>query len=540
MYGHPISNYEYVELDSAANKRLCRQLRVHYHTVSEHYSPGSAKTLSQLNELQRRAVLTGSEYVLSNGFGHQTAAITEQDIRMDAALKLGAGAYGQVHSRGEHAVKTTAMFGCRGCNGNVLEAAIAAELRDDPQPHLIRVESVDVDQVGAISISMERGNVSLSEYLRRTTKLELQREAGPIIKQIAEGLSALHAKGYVHGDLKPANIMCVPSASNLESNEQVVFKIIDFGCSRPLQEGSKNVREGGGGTHQYSAPETFFEGRSKPTPEWDVWGLGCILYRLIFGGHLIRVAAKDSQNRHAYLEVHKREQNFSNDRRFGRRPQGVTPALFAYMQSLLELDPKQRARLAPFAGSQASFLPRTLDPISDRWNPDRTHMIDRLYRKQKDQPWLIPLAVNMLDRYCEAVAAGTWGTAVQPVSKKIQAACMWLSYVMLTPTLMEVRGNNSHTNRDVIMQVARVLRFRLYADTCLSLLLLNHQHQDIDHDRIHQLLLVEARAQNARELYLEPDSGCSSSTEEQPCKRRKVSATDGKAVSSSSCNSHNS
>lgn len=454
---------------------------------------------------------------------------------MDAAVKLGSGASGQVHSRGEHAVKTTAMF-ARHRNGNVLEAAIAAELRDDPQPYLICVESVDVDELGAISISMERGSVSLSEYLRRTRKLELQREAGPIIEQIAQGLSALHAKGYAHGDLKPANIMCVPSASK----EQVMFKIIDFGCSRPLQAGSKNARDGGGGTFQYSAPETFLEGRSNPTPEWDVWGLGCILYRLIFGGHLTSVAAKDAQNRNAYLEVHKREQNFSNDRRFGRCPAGVTPALFAYMQSLLELDPKQRARLAPFAGSQASFLPRTLDPVSDRWNPDRTHMIDRLYRKQKDQPWLIPLAVNMLDRYCEAVAAGTWGTAVRLVSPKIQAACMWLSYVMLTPTLMEVRHNNSHTNQAAIMHVARVLRFRLYADTCLSLLLLSHQHEDIDHDRIHKLLLVEARAQNARDLYLEPDSGCSSLTEEQPCKRRKVSGTDCKAVSSSSCNSHNS
>lgn len=179
---------------------------------------------------------------------------------MGAAIKLGAGSYGEVHSCGLHAVKTTDMFRC---NGNILEAAIAAELRDDPRPHLVGVESVDVDQFGTISTSMERGKSSLSVYLRRQdspTRQYLQKHAGNLITQIAQGLLSLHARGFVHGDVKPANIICVDTDTSLR------LKLIDFGCSRSHlpQTGSEVERGRGPGTSQCSAQNHSFQAQSQP------------------------------------------------------------------------------------------------------------------------------------------------------------------------------------------------------------------------------------------------------------------------------------
>lgn len=236
---------------------------------------------------------------------------------------------------------------------------------------------------------------------------------------------------------------------------------------------------------------------------------------MLFGSILNQAAEGDGTHPKAYLELFERQKDWSSEQRFGTCPEGVAPALFAYMQSLLELDPKRRACLS-HGKPPAVYLPRILDPVGgDRWNPERTYMIEKLYKLYWEERWLIPLAVNMLDRYCEAAAGDG---VVQPVSRTTRAACMWLSRAMLTP---DRRDKVEGETRAEVMRVAGVLRFRLSVDTCLSLLVRNPQHAGVDHGRIQQVLQAEGGAQRAMELYLEQDSECSTLTEEQPCKRRR-------------------
>jgi serine/threonine protein kinase/tetratricopeptide (TPR) repeat protein len=92
--------------------------------------------------------------------------------------------------------------------------------------------------------------------------------------QIAEGLVQAHAKGIIHRDVKPANIMV---------SENNLVKIMDFGLAK-LSGVSKVTRTGTAlGTISYMSPEQIrgeiVDGRS------DIWSLGVTMYELLAGRH---------------------------------------------------------------------------------------------------------------------------------------------------------------------------------------------------------------------------------------------------------------
>jgi serine/threonine-protein kinase len=92
-----------------------------------------------------------------------------------------------------------------------------------------------------------------------------------VMAQIADALSALHREDYVHGDVKPGNIM-------LEPNGRAV--LIDLGFAR--QPGTLPFGDGLPGTPNYLAPElcrrTFVD-----TAAADVFALGVTAYELLTG-----------------------------------------------------------------------------------------------------------------------------------------------------------------------------------------------------------------------------------------------------------------
>ncbi|MBL9101112.1 MAG: serine/threonine protein kinase [Myxococcales bacterium] len=101
-----------------------------------------------------------------------------------------------------------------------------------------------------------------------------------IILQICDGLAAIHDRGIIHRDMKPANCMLSPGV-----NEVVHVKIVDLGIARR----SSVMRPGSTsdgmfiGSAAYASPEQAAGETTTLTYGSDVYSVGIILYELLTG-----------------------------------------------------------------------------------------------------------------------------------------------------------------------------------------------------------------------------------------------------------------
>jgi hypothetical protein len=97
-----------------------------------------------------------------------------------------------------------------------------------------------------------------------------------IIGEIADALDAAHAKGLVHRDVKPANILVCG-----EGDQEHVY-LTDFGLTKRVGSAAELTRAGAWvGTPDYVAPEQI-QGH-KVDRRADVYSLGCVLYEMLTG-----------------------------------------------------------------------------------------------------------------------------------------------------------------------------------------------------------------------------------------------------------------
>ena len=149
------------------------------------------------------------------------------------------------------------------------ESATAAEIE---HPNVIPVYEVGEDD-GLLFISMRFVHgVDLGRLLAQSGRLEPQRAAG-LISQVADALDAAHARGLVHRDVKPGNILVA---------ERDHVYLTDFGLTKRTSD-SRGMTQTGMfvGTVDYIAPEQV-EGR-RLDARADVYALGCVTYELLSG-----------------------------------------------------------------------------------------------------------------------------------------------------------------------------------------------------------------------------------------------------------------
>jgi tetratricopeptide (TPR) repeat protein/TolB-like protein/tRNA A-37 threonylcarbamoyl transferase component Bud32 len=121
---------------------------------------------------------------------------------------------------------------------------------------------------------------TLAQRLRCAGALTVE-QALPIAEQLTGALSAAHAVGVVHRDLKSSNIMLL-EAERAGDPPRVV--VTDFGLAHSLSGASVDAISATGellGTPDYMAPEQIEGGLV--TPATDIYALGIVLYEMVTG-----------------------------------------------------------------------------------------------------------------------------------------------------------------------------------------------------------------------------------------------------------------
>jgi hypothetical protein len=98
----------------------------------------------------------------------------------------------------------------------------------------------------------------------------------PIALQLLDGVGAAHARGVIHRDLKPDNVMLCP-----RRGQAPLVKLLDFGLARSLSPEDEVTRQGLMGSVLYLAPERITGGAL--TARADVYALGVLFYHMLSG-----------------------------------------------------------------------------------------------------------------------------------------------------------------------------------------------------------------------------------------------------------------
>ncbi|MCL8011711.1 protein kinase [Streptomyces sp. AS02] len=146
------------------------------------------------------------------------------------------------------------------------------------QPRLIRMyDTLTVDDParpaldGATVLVLEKAEGSLSALLAADPRPA----AGPaLLAQICEGLAQLHHAGWVHGDLKPANVLLMADGS---------ARLADFNMAAEME--GTHAYTPAFSTPDYTPPELLWseigERGRRIRPSADVWAFGVLAHLLL-------------------------------------------------------------------------------------------------------------------------------------------------------------------------------------------------------------------------------------------------------------------
>lgn len=240
------------------------------------------------------------EYLLQRGLGSLAAGPQPRAPvvapgttllgRFRAERLLGEGGYGRAYLAQDEKldrqvvvkVVTPASLDEHAAKLLLREARLAGSLK---HPNIIGVYDV-IEGSGETFIVMEYADGgSLDELLRRRGALSLE-EATAALEQVLAALEAVHAKGVVHRDIKPQNILLMKDGT---------LKLADFGIARAGQGGPDTARLSVTGTQPgtllYMSPEQV---RGVEVDQRaDLYAAGVVFHQALTGRFYVRVAGKD-------------------------------------------------------------------------------------------------------------------------------------------------------------------------------------------------------------------------------------------------------
>jgi serine/threonine-protein kinase len=154
-------------------------------------------------------------------------------------------------------------------------------------PHLVRVYNFDPGSEGRPYFVMELlDGWTLDSIVRQHGPLPASR-AVYLVRQVCAALAEIHARGMVHRDVKPSNIMLCNYHTEFD-----FVKLLDLGVVHFPGAPRANPLHSIAGTPSYMSPELFMpsktlDGRS------DLFSVGAVLFFLVTGEALVNETVVD-------------------------------------------------------------------------------------------------------------------------------------------------------------------------------------------------------------------------------------------------------
>lgn len=223
------------------------------------------------------------------------------------------------------------------------EAIAASQIGHE---HIVNVTDLGRTPTGELFYVMELlEGESLGALLLRERFLPLWR-AVPIVTQVCRALEAAHARGIVHRDVKPQNVMLLQRQGHAD-----FVKVVDFGISKVMQgQPGNGLTEAGAilGTAHYMAPEQAAGGTVDARA--DVYSVGVLTYEVCTGTLPFR-----GDNTFATMLQHLEATAEPPSR---RRPDlGLPPELDALVMGALAKEPAARPTLEAFRAGLEALVP---------------------------------------------------------------------------------------------------------------------------------------------------------------------------------------
>ncbi|RMF71715.1 MAG: serine/threonine protein kinase, partial [Acidobacteria bacterium] len=197
--------------------------------------------------------------------------------RYEILEECGEGTSGVVFRARERATGREVALKVLRCDDGVVPAERIEQLRREGElltrldhPGIVRVLDVAVDEDGACLVTELVDGPSVATLLRTRGRLSIA-ESVSIVAQAARALGAAHARGIVHGDVKPANLLLAEGGRVL---------LADFGLARDGSEAT-GPRARDAATPAYAAPERLHGGSWGPAA--DIYALGVVLWECLTG-----------------------------------------------------------------------------------------------------------------------------------------------------------------------------------------------------------------------------------------------------------------
>ena len=168
------------------------------------------------------------------------------------------------------ALKIVAREGKAGARAE-REAKAAAQLR---HPRCLRAYTLGRD-ASHVYIAYEYVPGRTLREAMRAGELDDKR-AVEAAAQVLEGLAHAHARGIVHRDVKPANVL-------LADGPGIDVRLLDFGLALMQDESTLTARGDVPGTLAYISPERLNGEPARPAA--DVWAVGVMLWESLTGQH---------------------------------------------------------------------------------------------------------------------------------------------------------------------------------------------------------------------------------------------------------------